>query len=342
MTVVELSSDTATRPTEGMRRAIAAAEVGDEQRGEDPTTNRLQERVAELTGKEAALFLPSGTMCNLVGVSTHTGRGDTVIAHRWAHVIRFESAGAAVGAGVLVDQVDGARGLFDADTLRAALAPGSLYFPRTRLVCLEQTHNMGGGAVWPLPQWDEVTGVAREFGASVHVDGARLLNAVVATGVAAERWSAGADSVWVDFSKGLGAPIGAVLAGTAAFIEEARRYKHLYGGAMRQSGIAAAACLYALDHHVERMADDHQRAKRLAAGLAELGCRLDPPPETNIVYLDPNPAGMTAPAFAAALGAEGVRVHAIGGRVRAVTHLDVDDAGIDRALEVARGVLGRS
>lgn len=336
---VDLSSDTATRPTEAMRQAIARAEVGDEQRGLDPTTNRLQDRVAELLGKEAALLLPSGTMCNLVAVAAHTRRGDTVVAHRLAHVIRFEASGAAVASGVLVDQVDGPRGQFDGAALRAALAPGSPYFARTRLVCLEQTANLGGGSVWPLERWDEVCGVARAFGAAVHVDGARLGNACVASGVAAGRWGEGVDSIWLDFTKGLGAPMGAVLAGSAAFVEEARRYKHLFGGAMRQSGMAAAGCLWALEHHWERLAEDHDRAKRLAAGWAEAGLVPAVEPETNLLFVDPAPAGLSAAALAAGLAAEGVAVVPIGEQVRAVTHLDVDDAGIEAAIAAAQRVV---
>ena len=338
---VDLSSDTSTRPTPEMRRAIADAEVGDEQRRLDPTTNRLQERVAALLGQEEALLLPSGTMCNLIGVAAHTRRGDSVIAHRLAHVIRFEASGAAVVSGVLVDQVDGPRGQFDGATLEAALAPGSPYFTRTRLVCLEQTCNLGGGSVWPLERWDEVVAVAKGFGAAVHVDGARLGNAAVASGVAADRWGAGVDSIWLDFTKGLGAPMGAVLAGSAAFIEEARRYKHLLGGAMRQSGMAAAGCLWALDHHWDRLAEDHQRAERLAAGWAEVGLVPAEEPETNLVFVDPSPVGLTPAALTAGLAEVGVTVVPIGAQVRAVTHLDVDDAGIEAAIAAAHRVVSR-
>lgn len=341
MPTVDLSSDTSTRPTPGMRRAIAEAEVGDEQRGLDPTTNRLQDRVAELLGQEAALLLPSGTMCNLVAVAAHTQRGDSVLAHRLSHVIRFEASGAALASGVLVDQLDGPRGQFDAAALQAALAPGSVYFARTRLVCLEQTSNLGGGSVWPLERWDEVCAVARAFGAAVHVDGARLGNAAVASGVGADRWSAGVDSVWLDFTKGLGAPLGAVLAGSAAFIAEARRYKQVFGGAMRQSGMAAAGCLWALEHHWDRLAEDHERAVRLAAGWAEVGLAAAEEPETNLVFVDPSALGMSPAGLVERLAAEGVSVVAVGGQVRAVTHLDVDDEGIEGAIAAARRVAGR-
>ena len=337
--VVDLSSDTATRPTPAMRRAIAEAEVGDEQRGEDPTINRLQERVAEVLGKEAALFLATGTLCNNVALAAHTRRGDGVLAERDSHIIRFEAAGSAMHAGVLIDHLVGDRGTFTPQQVEEAFSSGTLYFPPTRVVCLEQTHNLAGGTVWPLDRWQAVCETTHRLGAQVHVDGARLFNAVVATGTPAGTWAAPVDSIWVDFTKGLGAPLGAVLAGTAAFVDEARRVKHQFGVALRQAGIAAAGCLHALDHHVDRLAEDHANAARLAAGLAELGCRPDPEPDTNIVYVDPSPTGLTAERFAAGLVAEGVEVYAIGRRVRAVTHLDVDAEGIERALAAAARVV---
>jgi len=339
--IVDLSSDTATRPTPAMRRAIAEAEVGDEQRGEDPTINRLQDRVAEVLGKEAALFLATGTLCNNVALAAHTRRGDAVLAERDSHIIRFEAAGSAMHAGLLVDQLIGERGTFSPAQVEEKFSPGSLYFPPTRLVCLEQTHNLAGGTIWPLERWQAVCETTHRLGARVHVDGARLFNAVVATGTAADTWAAPVDSIWVDFTKGLGAPLGAVLAGTGAFVEEARRVKHQFGVALRQAGIAAAGCLHALDHHVERLADDHANAARLAAGLAQLGCRPDPEPETNIVYVDPSPTGLTAAELSRRLGEEGVEVYDIGRRVRAVTHLDVDAEGIERALAAAARVIGR-
>jgi threonine aldolase len=332
---VDLVSDTATRPTPAMRRAIAEAEVGDDQKGEDPTVNRLQDRVAELLGTEAALFLVSGTMCNNVAVAALTGRGDAVVVDRRSHILRSEAGGAVVGSGVVLDQIDGERGHFTPEQLAAAMHPGSLHVPPTRLVSLEQTHNFAGGTVWPLEQYRAVCAVARDHGAAVHVDGARLPNAVVASGVPFEAWAEPVDSIWIDFTKGLGAPIGAVLAGRADFIARARRYKHVFGAAMRQAGIAAAGGLHALDHHVERLADDHRRAARLAEGLVELGCRVDPV-ETNMVFFDPQ---VDPAAFVAGLGAAGVRLGAVDGRIRAVTHLDVDDGGIEAALEAAKEVL---
>jgi threonine aldolase len=261
------------------------------------------------------------------------------LAERTSHIIRFEAAGAALHAGLLVDQLPGERGTFTAELLEASFSAGSLYYPRTRVVSLEQTHNLAGGTVWPLDRWREVGTTAHRLGAVVHVDGARLLNAVTASGVAADVWAAEADSIWIDFSKGLGAPMGAVLAGSAAFVEEARRVKHQFGAGLRQSGIVTAACLYALDHHVERLADDHANALRLAKGLEALGLRPDPLPETNIVYVDPSPCGLDAASFCAGLAERGVVMTPIGNRFRAVTHLDVSEADIDRALEAAAAVL---
>ena len=333
---VDLVSDTATRPTLAMRRAIAEAEVGDDQKGEDPTVNRLQDRVAELLGTEAALFLVSGTMCNNVAVAVLTQRGDAVVVDRRSHILRSEAGGTVVGSGVVLDQIDGERGHFTPEQLAAAMHPGSLHVPPTRVVSLEQTHNFAGGTVWPLDQYQAVCRVAHDGGAAVHVDGARLPNAVVASGVPFDAWADTADSIWIDFTKGLGAPIGAVVAGSADFVARARRYKHVFGAAMRQAGIAAAGCLYALDHHVDRLAEDHAHAARLAEGLAELGCRVDPV-ETNMVFFEPP---VDRAGFLAGLAAEGVRMGAVDGRIRAVTHLDVDGAGIEAALSAAKQVVG--
>jgi threonine aldolase len=337
---VNLLSDTQTRPTEGMRRSIASAEVGDEQRGEDPTVNALQQRVAELLGYEAALFLPSGTMCNAIGLQLHLRPGDEVLLHRSSHPVGFEAGGPAALAGAMVQALDGEGGMFAPEAVRDAIRPtSSRHAPRTRLVCVEQTTNLGGGRVWPLEQVRAVLGVAVEHGLHAHLDGARLLNAVMASGIAASEWSDGFDTAWIDFTKGLGAPVGAALAGDAETIERAFRLKHRLGGAMRQAGIVAAAGLYALEHHVLRLADDHERARRLAQGLAELpGVEIDPATvQTNIVVFDV----ADAPAAARTMEAEGVRIGALGPRrMRAVTHLDVDDDAIERALTAARRALG--
>jgi len=341
--MVNLYSDTQTRPTPEMREAIARAEVGDEQRRDDPTVIALEERVAALLGHEAAVFLPSGTMCNEIAIRLHIRPGgDEILLGRETHPLRFEAGGPAALSGAVMTIVEGEGGMFTPEALDAAIraaAPGDRYAPRPRLVCLEQPTNMGGGRVWPVEQVRAVLEVARSHGLRTHLDGARLMNAVVASGVDAAEWAGGFDTAWVDFTKGLGAPVGACLVGSAELIAEAWRWKQMLGGAMRQSGIVAAGGLYALDHHVDRLADDHARARRLAEGLAALpGVELDlATVETNILVF----AVPDAPAFCAALDRAGVMVIPLDGRrVRAVTHLDVDDDGIDTALDAAASALG--
>ena len=340
MSLVNLYSDTQTRPTPAMRKAMAEAEVGDEQSFADPTVIALCERVAELLGFEAAVFLPSGTMCNAIGFRLHirTG-GDAALLHPTAHPLRYEAGGPAALWGAVLIPLDGPAGMFDAAMLEAALSrPGDRYAPRSRLVSVEQTSNNAGGRVWPLEQVRAVVDVARANDLRLHLDGARLMNAVVASGVAAHEWTRGFDTAWIDFSKGLGAPVGAALAGSRELIDEAWRYKQMMGGAMRQAGIIAAGALHALGHHVERLAEDHANARRLAEGLAELpGVELDPVSvETNIVVF----GVPDAEAFCAALLADEVKMGPLDSRtVRAVTHLDVDAAGVERALNVARKAL---
>src|SRR5829696_7683850 len=337
---VNLYSDTQTRPTPEMRRVMAEAEVGDEQHFGDPTVNLLCERVAELLGYEAAVFLPSGTMCNAIAFRLHIRPGgDEVYLHRISHPIKAEAGGPADLSGAVLCPLDGEHGMFDAATLAAAMrTPGDRYLPRSRLVCVEQTTNLAGGHVWPLAQLDSVVAVAREAGLRLHMDGARLMNAVVASGASAASWAAGFDTAWLDFSKGLGAPVGACLAGSRALIDEAWRYKQMWGGAMRQAGIVAAGALYALDHHVERLADDHALAASLAAELATVpGVTVDPAAvTTNIVVFEV----ADAPGLVAALAELGVKMGALGPRtVRAVTHLDVDAAGAERAVAAVRSAL---
>jgi threonine aldolase len=338
---VNLYSDTQTRPSQAMRDAMAGAEVGDEQSGEDPTTSELERRVADLLGKEAAVFLPSGTMCNEIAIRVHVRPGgDEMFVGRRTHPIEDEAGGPAALSGAVLTVLDGERGTFTGETLDTAVRAhpaDNRYAPRPRLVCVEQTANLAGGTIWPEERVRGVLEIAREHGLRAHLDGARLLNAAVASGVAASDWAAGFDSAWIDFSKGLGAPIGACLAGSEAFIAEAWRWKQMLGGAMRQSGIVAAGALYALDHNVERLAEDHARARRLADGLAGVpGIELDPElVETNIVVF----VVADAAEFCRRMEADGVRMGALDERtVRAVTHLDIDDAGIDLALEVARAV----
>jgi threonine aldolase len=331
---VNLYSDTQTQPSDGMRRAIAIADVGDEQRGADATTRRLEERVAELLGQEAGLFLPSGTMCNQISLRLHARPGgDELILDRTAHPIIAEAGGPAWNAGLMIHALDGDRGIFSGDQVRAAIRPDSRYMPRSRVVSVEQTTNMGGGRVWPLAAVHEVLEAAREHSLRTHLDGARLINAVVASGTSAAEFAGGFDTAWLDFTKGLGAPVGAVLCGSHELMTEAWRWKQQMGGAFRQSGIVAAGCLYALDHNVERLAEDHANAQILAAGLAELGCEVVSP-ETNIVIFSA-PDG-----FREAMARHAVELSDTpDGRVRAVTHLDVSAANVDEALTTARGVL---
>jgi threonine aldolase len=329
--VINLYSDTQTRPTPAMRRAIAEAEVGDEQSFADPTVNALCERVAALLGFEAAVFLPSGTMCNAIAFRLHIRPGgDEVILHRTAHPLMFEAGGPASISGAVIAPVDGEHGMFDAATVRAAVRRfADRYSPRSRLVSIEQTTNIAGGRVWPLEPIREILEVARAEGLRAHLDGARLMNAVVASGVPAADWARGFDTAWIDFTKGLGAPVGAVLAGSRELIDEAWRYKQMWGGAMRQAGIIAAGALFALEHHVERLAEDHENARMLATGLASVpGVEVDPP-DTNIVVFRVK----DAPALCGRLEDAGVLMGALDATtVRAVTHLDVDRAGVEAAL----------
>ncbi|MBI2214548.1 MAG: threonine aldolase family protein [Acidobacteria bacterium] len=337
---IPLSSDTETRPTEAMRRAIAAAEVGDEQRAEDPSVLRIQERVAELTGKEAALFMPTGTMCNVIAVKTHTHAADAVIAEHMSHVIRAETGGMGLVSGLMIEPIVTERGIFTPDEIddairRLSSAPFP-YAPVARLLCVEQTHNFGGGSVWTKGELAAVYARAKERSLAVHMDGARLMNAVVASGAKASEFGASTDSLWIDFTKGLGAPMGAALAGSKAFIAEARRYKHMFGGAMRQAGVIAAGCLHALDHHVERLAEDHDNARRLAEGLGAIrGIRLaTPTPESNIIFFDVSGLGTDNRSFVANATELGVRFSPVGSSVRAVTHLDVSRDDIETAIQI--------
>src|SRR5579872_396871 len=307
-TVIDLFSDTATRPTEGMRRAIAEAEVGDEQRREDPTVNRLQAAVAELLGKEAALFLPSGTMCNLISFAVATKPGDEIILHRTAHPIVAEGGGTPAFSGALFNPQDGARGMFTPAQVAAAIRAPSRYAPRSRVVSIEQTTNLGGGGVWPLATIAEISGVARSSGLWMHCDGARLLNAVVASGTPAATYGKHFDSIWIDFSKGLGAPVGAVLAGSRTFIEEAWYFKQRFGGAMRQAGVIAAACLYALEHNVERLAEDHANARILYDALRGVKGLSIEDVETNIIIMDVSTLGLDAEKIAEKLAERGIRL----------------------------------
>lgn len=339
---VDLYSDTNSKPTAGMRRAIADAVCGNEQALEDPTTNALQERVADLLGKEAAIFLPSGTMCNEIAYRVWARQGDSVVMHRTGHALTSETGGPAALSGLMISTLDGVDGMFSGADVRKIASSVNRHSPRPRVVNIENTTNAGGGRIWPLALIADVADTAHEFGLAVHMDGARLLNAVVESGIPASDFTAKVDSVWLDFSKGLGCPIGAVLAGDEDFIEEAFRLKHQFGGALRQSGMVTAACMYALDHHVERLKDDHDNARRLHAGLGQIaGVTLQNDVcETNLVFFDVGGTGKTAPEVGAALLERGIRIGAQNEtRMRAVTHLDVDADGIDLTLEALRDIL---
>lgn len=337
---VNLYSDTQTKPSPGMKRAMMDAELGDEQHGDDPTVHALCDRMAALLGKEAAVFLPSGTMCNEIAILTHCRRGDEVLAHASAHIVAAEGGAPGALAGVSVLGLPGPRGQFDADTLRAAFRERRRNAPPQTLVEIEQTANLGGGSVWPLDGLRAVCDAAHQAGMAVHMDGARLMNAVVAAGVPAAEMAAGCDSVWLDFTKGLGAPLGAVLCASAAFIDAAWQWKQRLGGSLRQAGICAAACLYALDHNIDRLAEDHANAAALARGLAQIPGLAVEPPETNLVFFDTEGAGVTAAELAARVRRQGVQISTMGRfRARACTHLDVDREGIEAAVAAVRAAL---
>ncbi len=341
---IDLRSDTVTKPTPAMRKAMAEAEVGDDVFGEDPTVNLLQGKVANLLGKEASLFVPSGTMANQLSIKSHTQPGDEVIIESSSHPYNFEGGTGAALSGVQFQCLGGVRGILDASQIEEAIRPADHHFPITRLVCLENTHNRGGGSIFPLEKMAEIYRLAKSKGLLVHLDGARLWNASVATGIKPHEYAQWADSVSVCLSKGLGAPIGSLVAGSKPFIDRVHRFRKMFGGGMRQVGIIAAAGIYALDHHFERLKEDHQNAKRLGVGLKEFkGVSIDPRHvETNIVIFDIANAGTTAPQVAEAMKKEGVLIHAFGKtQIRLVTHLDVTAEDIEKALKSFERVLGK-
>jgi threonine aldolase len=330
--MIDLRSDTLTRPTDGMRRAMAAAEVGDDVYGEDPSALRLQERMAELLGKPAALFVPTGTMANQLALLCHCERGNDVLVGESAHCALYESGAGSAWAQVNFSVV-GRDGLFNAEQMLAAIKPSEFHFPQTRLCALENTHNRSGGRVFPQSDVIAIGEAAHARGLAVHLDGARIWNAAAATGLAPSVLAAPADSVSACFSKGLGAPVGSVLAGSQAFIHKALRYRKMLGGGMRQVGVLCAAALYALDHHVARLADDHANALRFARGLCDLpNVTIDlASVQTNIVVFGVSAGG--AADFVRRAAARNVRLNAISpDRLRAVTHLDVTARDIDAAL----------
>jgi threonine aldolase len=342
--MIDLRSDTATRPTAGMRAAIAQAEVGDEQKREDPSVNALQERAATLLGQEAAVFLPTATMANQIALKLHTRPGDVLLAERHAHVVIYEYGGAAVHAGLMTETIPGQGGRITAEQVTAAAAPSTkVADQRATVLAIEDTHNSSGGRCWPLDELDAVVSTARELGLATHLDGARLLNAAVAQDLEPATIAGRFDTVTLCLSKGLGCPLGAILAGSAALIERAWREKHLFGGAMRQAGVVAAAGVYALDHHVERLADDHARARRLAEAWAVAGLPVDVEQvETNFVQVDVGALGLGPAEALSALTAAGVglstTIHTT--VLRAVTHLDVDDDDVERSCTLVPEALG--
>jgi threonine aldolase len=341
--LIDLRSDTVTRPTPAMRKAMAEAEVGDDVFGEDPTVNALQEKVADFLGKETALFVPSGTMANQLSIKSHTQPGDEVIIEASSHPYNFEGGAGAALSGIQFQCLKGVRGILDASQIEEAIRPADHHFPVTKLVCLENTHNRGGGSIYPLEKMAEIYRLAKSKGILLHLDGARLWNASVATGIKPREYAQWADSVSVCLSKGLGAPIGSLVAGSKSFIDRVHRFRKMFGGGMRQVGIIAAAGIYALEHHLERLKEDHRNAKRLAVGLKELkGVSIDPKHvETNIIIFDVTHTGMTGSQVAEAMKKEGVLIHAFGKtQIRLVTHLDVNAEDIETTLKAFKKVLG--
>jgi len=333
---IDLRSDTVTLPGQAMRQAMANAEVGDDVYGEDPTVNRLQETAAARLGVEAALFVPSGTMANQASLRALTRPGDLVLAGSDAHILKYEAGAPAALSGIHVHTI-GEGGLFDGGDVRGAVTPDESHFPPTRAVCVENTHNCSGGRVFPLEQLTDVARTARDLGLALHLDGARLWNAVVATGIPAPTWAEPFDTVAFCLSKGLGAPVGSLVCGAAETIRSVHRARKLLGGGMRQAGILAAAGLYALEHHVSRLAEDHENARRFAAGIEKLGFRVESPPETNMVMFEV----ADTMAFLRATRERDLLINPVAeGRFRAVTHLDVSTRDVEDALgiieEIAR------
>jgi threonine aldolase len=332
--MIDLRSDTVTKPSAAMREAMASADVGDDVFGEDPTVNRLQEVAARLLGKEAALFVPSGTMANQLAVRLHTQPGDEMIVETGAHVVRYESGAAAALSGVQTCWLSGTRGILQPEQIEKAIRPADYHNPPTALISLENTHNRGGGATYPLDTIAAIRKIAEPRGIAMHLDGARLFNAVTATGVPAAHYARYFETISFCLSKGLGAPVGSLLCSDAARTMKLRRLRKMFGGGMRQAGILAAAGLYALEHNISRLADDHRHAKQLAVALAGLpGVRIIPEHvETNIVVFDISETGRTADDLVARLRREGLLLVAFGPTtLRAVTHLDVSDAEIGEA-----------
>jgi threonine aldolase len=343
--MIDLRSDTVTKPSAGMRQAIFEAEVGDDVHGEDPTVNKLQKRVASMLEKEASLFVPSGTMANQIALLAHTRPGDEVILERGSHLFYYEAGGLAAIAGVQPFLLDSERGIIEAEQVEQSIRFADVHLPPTKLIWIENTHNRGGGTVFPLKKVNAIRNISLNYSIPLHMDGARLFNACVAAGVPPEEYARQVDSLNFCFSKGLGAPVGSIIAGSADFITRAHRYRKMLGGGMRQVGLLAAAALYALDHNIDSLAEDHKNAKRLAGALAVLdGVRvINKPVETNLVYFDVSQAGMNTLEIKNESAKRGVLVDPISfTTMRAVTHLDVSANDIERAIEVFKTIFRQS
>jgi threonine aldolase len=340
--ILDLRSDTVTKPVPGMRKAMAEAEVGDDGFGDDPTVNRLEERMAEILGKDAAVFVPSGTMGNEVSIHVLSKPGTEVVVEAGSHIFNHEVAAASCISGVQLRPVDGDGGLLSAQRIKACIRPERLPLPRTSLICLENTHNRSGGRLHPIGSMREIRALSLKDGIPLHLDGARLFNAEVASGIPVSEFATLADAVTVCFSKGLGSPVGSMLAGSKAFVDEARRIRRMLGGGMRQVGVLAAACLYAIDNHRERLADDHENAGLLAGLVKENASTIDVdpyPPETNIVIFTCGKSEPDTLALCNAIKERGVLLVPFGGdQLRAVAHLGVTKTDVSRAAEVIAAV----
>ncbi len=335
--IIDLRSDTVTKPSPEMRRAMAEAEVGDDVFGDDPTVNKLQEKVAAMLGKEAALFMTSGTMANTTAILAHTQPGDEVIVERESHTFNYEVAGATVMGGVQLNTVLGDRGILDSEQIAREIREPNVHVPQTKLICLENTHNRGGGAIYPLEKIQAIHQLAKQNNLKMHLDGARLFNACVATGLNPKDYAQYFDSLMFCFSKGLGAPVGSILTGSELFIQRAHRIRKMLGGGMRQVGILAAAALYALENNVPRLADDHQNAKMLATELANIkGFQINPDHvETNILVFDVSKSKLSVAEVLGKLKAKGILMVSFGHTlVRAVTHLDVSREDIETTIRI--------
>ncbi|MBM2841209.1 MAG: L-threonine aldolase [Bacteroidetes bacterium] len=339
MELIDLRSDTVTKPSPGMREAMAKADVGDDVFGEDPTVNKLQQKVAELLGKEAALYVPSGSMGNQICIKVHTQPGDEVIAEKGCHAFNYETGAIAFLSNVQVNTIEGKHGVFTVEDVRRVIRPKAYYMPRTKLICMENTHNRAGGTIIPIGIIKEMSALSRNEGIKFHLDGARLWNACAETGITPKEYASYVDSISVCLSKGLGAPVGSVIAGSTEFIAEARRYRKIFGGGMRQAGILAAAGLYALENNVSRLKEDHVKAKALARELSSIrGFDIDMDSvQTNIIIISLEKLGKTPEAVLALLKAKGVLL-TLGNYmgIRAVTHLDVSSEQVMRAGQIIR------